>query len=270
MKVSNVFANGGSKLVKWLCVALISGGAISTPVSAQDLPNYFYPKNRFGINAANPDYVVQWESPIIFQLLEDTPHRSSFQVAARVSEAARLSGAAFDLAEKPEDWAREGEIAPASNYVFLNLTKASETFVSVTPNGVSLQKGVFGRQNALWKQMEDRHLNTGFPGCYGRMFQSNQQTIVGYIGAYIADLSEHTVHECLDLLIPSSFGLDPNVTQYDFAENSPTGPVIKDTSEVYFELVLKNACRGADGKIRKDCVMSSAEAVWKSHGERSQ
>ncbi|UWQ06110.1 hypothetical protein [Aliiroseovarius crassostreae] len=269
MKQNGVFAIGRSKMAKWLLCSLLCGGVFSTPASAQDLPSNYYPKNRFAMEPANPDYILQWKTPIIFQILESPHRRSSFQAAARVSEAARLSGEAFDLAVPPERWASDDKIASASNYVFLNLATTSEKLVKLTPNGISLQTSVLGTQNALLKQVENQQLNTGFPGCYGRMILSGQG-VVGYIGAYIADLSKRTVHDCLDLLIPASFGLDPSFTQYDFSENSPKGPVIIDSSEMYFELVLKNACRQADGKVGKQCVTSSAKSVWKSHGERSQ
>ncbi len=270
MKQNGVFAIGRSKMAKWLLCSLLFGGIFATPASAQDLPSNYYPKNRFAVEPANPDYILQWKRPIIFQIIESPHRRSSFQTAARVSEAARLSGEAFDLAVPPERWASDDRIAPASTYVFLNLATISEKLVKLTPNGISLQKSILGTRNALMQQIENQELNAGFPGCYGRMLLSGQQGIEGYIGAYIADISQHTVHDCLDLLIPASFGLDPSFTQYDFSENSPKGPMITDSSEMYFELVLKNACRQADGTIGKYCVTSAAEEIWKSHGERSQ
>lgn len=242
--------------------------ACATGAFAQQTPENLVPSERFEVNDRRPDFGLTWESPIRFQTLGDFDEHQAFKIAARLSEATRVAGVKFSISGGIEQWFASSNARSESNYIVLLPKANDEVGFKIVDERPKWESETWGSKNSFLNAVQDGKLNLGFPGCYGRMLTSPSGGIVGYVAAFVHELSERALDDCLSLLVPSSFGLNPNVTRYQFSSAIDVAPMLVDDSEVYLELSVKNACRDQHGSVAMSCVQNTIREVWKSHGER--
>lgn len=253
----------------WVVLCLgVAGFLFAHTIAAIAGDPVLHPADRIGLEPTNPNQVIVWPAPIKLQLLGELSPETAFMTAARVAESSRFAGVEFGLAGRQRDWFDgRSTVLPDANFVML-FPQLSDDGVRSTGGSLAWPTTQWGGGNVFVDAVAGSGLIQAFPGCYGRMLLSPEGALLGYVSAYVQELSNSNMDKCMDTVVPSAFGLNPNVTRYSLDLPSPLPNSFYDASEVYFELAAIAACKDQDGEVALACVKGLTTVVWSTHGQR--
>ncbi|TMV02561.1 hypothetical protein FGK63_20235 [Ruegeria sediminis] len=246
---------------------------LATNAWAQDFSDLAVPTDRYIRENAELLTLSYWPEGIAFEAVGSVPADLGLQSASLAQVLSGQAETKFAMVGRPNSWfspkerigheanlvvhfaefkdpeARTAEIIYVGRDVDIDLQDARPEIRSLFASGLPFQG----------------------PGCYAAWSANEENKINSFVVVIDASNSKEQQEACIDFMIPSSLGVLPVFSTYDYSEEGPKSlrasePFI-DKSELNFLLRASAYCRNAVEDFSLSCPADLLGAVYKRHEE---